>query len=94
MPSPDLPSGLNLKSSATKFLHAFITSPMHAVCPALHVLLCLITTTRSVSLIASLNTAAVKGYPADTGLEYEIAAVFGDTISGTHLGEVRDTVSC
>lgn len=57
---------------------------MHAVCPTLLILLCLITTTRSVPLIVSLNTAAVTGYPADTGILYEIAAVFGGTISGTH----------
>jgi len=67
---------------------------MHVICPALLILVCLITTTRNIPLIVSLNTAAVTGYPADTDILYEIAAVFGDTIRGTHLGEEHDTVSC
>jgi len=67
---------------------------MHAVCPALLILLCLITTIRTVPLTVSLNTVAVTGYPADMGILYEIAAVFGDAIRGTHLGEEHDTISC
>lgn len=95
--SPDLPIGLTLKSFATKFFYAFTNSPMHAVCPALLILLlCLITTTSSVPLIVSLNTAALTGYPADAGILYEIrvAAVFGDTIRRAHLDEKHDTICC